>query len=336
MKILIAEDDTVSRRILESHLTRWGYDVVAARDGVEAWRMLQSEGSPRIAILDWIMPRMDGVEVCKMVRKESPPPYTYIILLTTLSSGEDLINGMNAGADDYLTKPYNANELRVRLRAGRRIIELQEELIAAREALREKASHDPLTGLWNHEEILRILGQELIRGEREGKCVGAIMADLDHFKLVNDNYGHLAGDAVLRMTAERILSITRPYDAIGRYGGEEFLLVLPDCSLENTTLLAERIRQHICCERMDTPEGLIPVTISLGVASAGCAASEDANSLVKRADDALYRAKEAGRNRVEADQKTEESPVNGLLPEKIRQDRAITGAASESDQTWGY
>jgi diguanylate cyclase (GGDEF)-like protein len=299
MKILIAEDDTVSRRILEVHLTKWGYEVVPARDGNEAWQILQTADAPRLAILDWMMPGMDGVEVCRRVRKDAKEPYTYLILLTTLNGEEDIVNGMNAGADDYLGKPYNANELQVRLRAGRRIVDLQEELIAAREVLRAKASHDPLTGLWNHEEILRILERELARGEREGTRVGVIMADLDHFKLVNDTYGHLAGDAVLRMTASRMYSLMRPYDAVGRYGGEEFLFVLPGCNQDGAAVMAERIRLHIGSDQMNTPEGMIPVTVSLGVAVDCGEGKQDAGTLVQKADLALYRAKEKGRNRVE-------------------------------------
>ena len=298
MRILIAEDDAVSRRIIEAHLSKWGYQVVTARDGNEAWRILQSVEVPRLAILNWMMPGMDGVELCRKVREEAKEPYTYLILLTTLNGTEDLVTGMNSGADDYLTKPYNANELRVRLRAGRRIIDLQEELIAAREALRAKASHDQLTGLWNHEEILSILVRELARGQRERTPVGAIMADLDHFKKVNDDHGHQAGDAVLRESADRIRSLMRPYDAAGRYGGEEFLFVLPDCNEENTAVMAERIRSLLGGDPIKTQQGRIPVTISLGAAVSGPGES-DAGSLVRAADLALYLAKSRGRNRVE-------------------------------------
>ena len=216
MKILIAEDDPVSCRVLEARLINWGYDVVVTRDGNEAWRALQGKEAPRLAILDWMMPGIDGVEVCQKARKESERPYTYIILLTALNQVENLVLGMEAGADDYICKPVNANELRVRLRAGRRMIELQDELIAARENFREKSIRDPLTGLWNHEEILRILDTELVRADREGRSVCAIMADIDHFKEVNDKHGHPAGDAVLRMIAIKMLSIVRSYDSVGR------------------------------------------------------------------------------------------------------------------------
>jgi two-component system cell cycle response regulator len=299
MRILIADDDFVSRRILEAKLAKWGYDVVVTCNGDEAWDVLRSEGAPVLAILDWMMPGMDGVEICRRMRKEMQEPYIYIILLTALHRDEDLVNGMEAGADDYITKPFKANELRVRLRAGRRIIELQNELIEAREALREQATHDPLTGLWNHEEILRILRRQLSRAEREGGDVSVVMADLDHFKNVNDTHGHMAGDAVLRQTAKRMLSMVRDYDYIGRYGGEEFLIVLPGCDGKRAGNLAERLYQGVGRESMDIPEGMIPVTISLGVATACKGRKIVADSLVQAADMALYRAKENGRNRVE-------------------------------------
>ena len=231
--------------------------------------------------------------------RDAREPYTYIILLTALQQDEFLITGMEAGADDYISKPFKAHELKVRLRAGRRIIELQNELMEARDALREKAAHDPLTGLWNHEEILGILERQLSKAEREGGYVSAIMADIDHFKQINDTHGHMAGDSVLRMIAKRLLDNARIYDAIGRYGGEEFLLVLSGCDEECAMAIAERVRLCVCRDDMDIPEGLIPVSVSMGVATNSEGGKCDADSLVRAADIALYRAKENGRNRVE-------------------------------------
>ena len=299
MKILIAEDDPHFRTLLENMLVMWGYEVIAACDGTEAYRILDSEQAPNLAILDWKMPGMEGVEVCRKIRENANSTYTYIILLTSLQRDEDLISGMEAGADDYVIKPFKLNELRVRLRAGRRIIELQNELLAAREILQAKATHDSLTGLLNHEEILDTLDKELARSEREGVCVSVIMSDIDHFKLVNDTYGHLAGDVVLNVIAQKLQSMERPYDSIGRFGGEEFLIVLPDCCLECAAAFAERLRSSISKECIDTPEGMIPVAISLGVASSVQETKRDTLSLVKTADTALYRAKANGRNRVE-------------------------------------
>ncbi|MEZ4601413.1 MAG: diguanylate cyclase [Syntrophotaleaceae bacterium] len=299
MKILVAEDDPVLLRLLIEILSRWGYQVIPAVDGEEAWRILKGEDPPRMAILDWKMPGLEGVEICRRVRAELPEPYIYLMLLTAQHREEDLVTGMESGADDYIVKPFKQNELKVRLRAGRRIIELQSELLSAREFLRVKASHDSLTGLWNHEEILGILHQELARAEREGHEVSAIMADLDHFKKINDTYGHLAGDVVLMATADRMHSHMRPYDAIGRYGGEEFLVILPDCGRECAMALAERLRKNIGGSKVDTPEGIVSVTVSLGVAVAEKGIKIDALSLVQAADKALYMAKEKGRNRVE-------------------------------------
>jgi len=299
MKILIAEDDPAFRNLLKDTLINWGYEVTVARDGNEAYRVLQLENAPQLAILDWMMPGLEGIEVCQRIRKDEKDYYTYIILLTSQQRDEDLVIGMEAGADDYILKPFKFNELRVRLRAGRRIIELQNELLAARDILFAKATHDSLTGLLNHEEILEFMNKELARSERDGVCVSIIMADIDHFKLVNDTYGHLAGDVVLRVIAQKMHSMARAYDAIGRYGGEEFLFVLPECCIECAVTFAERLRSCISMDSVDTPEGMIPVTISLGVAASSKGSSRDGYSLVKAADTALYRAKENGRNRVE-------------------------------------
>ena len=299
MKILIAEDDLPFRHLLEKILAMWGYDIVVAENGSAALQILQSEDSPRIAMLDWMMPGMDGVEVCRKIRAEKQHPYTYIILLTAQQRDEDLITGLEAGADDYITKPFKHNELQLRLRAGRRIIELQNELIAARDNFQSRASHDSLTGLWNREEIFHILAQEMSRAEREEKCVGVIMADIDFFKNINDTYGHMAGDVVLCSIAGKMHSLMRNYDSIGRYGGEEFLIILPECYLEYAAYFAERLRFSISNNSIDTSEGMIPVTVSFGVAASSEASKRDPDLLVKAADKALYRAKENGRNRVE-------------------------------------
>lgn len=297
MKILIAEDDPVSRRLLEVTLRKWGYDVVVCADGSSAWQMLQQPDAPFLAILDWMMPGMDGVQVCREVRMRETEPYVYLILLTAKHQKNDVITGLEAGADDYIIKPFDANELRMRLRAGRRILDLQAELIFAREELREQATCDSLTRLWNRAAILEILHQELDRTRRTNLPLSILMADVDHFKRVNDTYGHLAGDAVLREIAHRMRQAIRPYDGIGRYGGEEFLLVLPDCDTPGATALAERLRMAVANEAIMLAEGVIPVTLSLGIAT--CEGSMEASTLITRADEALYRAKDGGRNRVE-------------------------------------
>jgi diguanylate cyclase (GGDEF)-like protein len=298
MKVLAAEDNPVFQSMLRALLTKWGYDVVAVGDGLEAWRILESDAAPRLAILDWMMPGMDGVELCRRVRAAGREPYIYILLLTARTESEDLVQGMEAGADDYLTKPFNAHELRVRLRAGHRILDLQEELMVAREALRDQATHDGLTGLLNRTTILDALRTELTRAARERRPVAVLMADLDHFKLVNDTHGHLAGDAVLREAARRMKSSVRPYDSIGRYGGEEFLFVLPGCDAATAQAQAERFREALACEPIPIGGQSIRVTCSIGVAGSTGLSVSSSDTLVRDADLALYQAKDRGRNQV--------------------------------------
>jgi len=299
MQILIAEDDVITRRTLEALLVKWGYAVVMVRDGVEAWKILQGDAAPRLAILDWMMSGLDGLQVCRQVRQRVEAPYVYVLLLTAKGNQEDVINGLEAGADDYLTKPFHALELKARLRSGRRILELQQQLIAAREAFRLQATHDLLTGLWNHAAILDILGRELERARRESNPLGVVMADLDHFKEVNDTYGHLAGDAVLREVAKRLSSSVRSYDYVARYGGEEFLIVAPTCDPTSALDLAQRLRSSLAQKPIDLPEGVLPLTCSLGVAVGGLASKDNSDSMLRAADAALYRAKANGRNRIE-------------------------------------
>jgi len=299
VKILIAEDSIVSRHLLEATLRKWGYEVVVACDGLEALELMQREHAPNLAILDWMMPGMTGLEVCERIRQRAGEPYTYILLLTSKSQKEDLIEGMDAGADDYITKPFDQHELQVRLRAGRRLVDLQAELLSAREALREQATKDSLTHLWNRNSILEILARELTRVEREGTSVGVVMVDLDHFKSVNDNYGHFAGDAVLSESARRMQSTIRQYDAIGRYGGEEFLVMLPGCDEQASFNLAERMRKNLAQAKMLLNESTVCVTASFGATVALPGQAWTAESLIRKADEALYLAKRLGRNRVE-------------------------------------
>jgi diguanylate cyclase (GGDEF)-like protein len=314
LKVLIAEDDTVSRRLLEATLSKWGYEVLACTDGWEAWQILQQPNPPSLAILDWMMPRMDGIHVCREVRKQATEPYIYLILLTARNQKTDIITGLEAGADDYIIKPFDANELRMRLRAGRRILDLQSELIYAREKLRERATSDSLTCLWNRAAILEILQQELDRAKRVEAPLSILLADLDHFKRINDTYGHLSGDAVLREAASRMRSAVRPYDRIGRYGGEEFLLVLPDCEVSGALVLAERLRLAVAGEGIALAEGMVSVTMSIGTATSDMAG--DIHSLIGAADAALYRAKNQGRNCVELamlEDVPDTSPIKGVV-----------------------
>jgi len=289
LRVLVADDDVTSRALLTEHLTRWGYEVVAASDGKQALELLGEVNAPQLAVVDWILPGgIDGLEICRQMRQRQTP-YVYTLLLTAKDRKEDLIAGLEAGADDFLAKPYFPAELKARLRAGQRILEMHT-------ALRFEASHDSLTMAWNRGAILDRLGEELVRAARSGSPVGVAMADLDHFKTINDTHGHQCGDEVLRETVRRIRACLRPYDAVGRYGGEEFLISLPGCDAAAALGLALRIRDTLASSPVETSMGSIPATISLGVTATEGGSSVD--TLVTRADAALYKAKEQ-RNRAE-------------------------------------
>lgn len=296
MRILIAEDDPVSCRVLQAYLSKWGYEVVVTRDGQEAWNILQQESAPKLAILDWMMPAMDGIEVIRRLRQDPERPYIYVLLLTAKGQKQDIVWGLETGADDYLTKPFDAHELQARIRTGKRILDLQDQLIAAGEALRQEATHDHLTGFWNRTGILDILQRECARSLRTGSPLGVVMADLDHFKRINDTYGHLAGDEVLREVSGRMLAAVRSYDSIGRYGGEEFVMILPDCEAASALQQAERLRLDVGKNLVQASGNELSVTLSLGIAASTQAPWGDYQALLRAADSALYRAKAAGRN----------------------------------------
>jgi diguanylate cyclase (GGDEF)-like protein len=297
VKVLIADDDQVSRRLLEVTLRKWGHEVVPVCDGRAAWDVLRAEDAPKLAILDWMMPHLDGTAVCQEVRRKGGPSYQYLVLATSRDGKKDLLEGLEAGADGYITKPIDLNELRACLRVGERILDWQEQLLTAREALREQATKDHLTGLWNRRSILEMLEREVARAQRDGRPVGLIVADLDFFKQVNDTRGHQAGDVVLRETARRMQSAVRPYDTLGRYGGEEFLVVLPNCDAARSLQIAERLHRCVGERPVDLPEATVPVTLSVGVTASG-AEPIPAETLLKVADDALLKAKRDGRDRV--------------------------------------
>ncbi len=300
MKILVADDMPLERSVLRLALEKWDYEVVEAVDGTQALDILTSEDAPSIAILDWMMPGFSGPEICKEIRYQNSARYTYILLLTSKNEKDDLVEGMQSGADDYVVKPVNMHELQVRLRAGRRIIELQDELITTREELRIQATRDFLTGMWNRGMITEKLNEEIERAARANGSLGVIMCDIDHFKLVNDSQGHPAGDSVLVEVANRMEATLRAYDSLGRFGGEEFLIVVPDVSEEGAEALAERIRCAIAERPVNTPSGPIDITVSLGTVVRVMDQTTRIEVLIEEADQALYRAKDAGRNRVES------------------------------------
>ena len=294
--ILVAEDDPIFRRLLENRLESWGYRVTTVEDGTQAWEMLRQPTAPDLLILDWLMPGLDGIELCRRIRAMKRDRYPYILLVSGKDERHHVVEGLEAGADDYLTKPFDIGELRARLRAGTRILTLQHELIQAREVLRFQATHDDLTGLWSRGAAMHLLSVERQRGFRSHTPTGILMIDLDHFKQVNDTFGHLVGDAVLKEAACRINHTVRSYDFVGRYGGEEFLAVLSNCTLDDLKNIAERTRYAIAEKPIYAGAADLVVTASIG----GIVASNEIADfdLLSAADGALYEAKRAGRNRV--------------------------------------
>jgi len=309
MRILIADDDSVSRQLLLGALRQMGHDVVAVADGRAACDALVSADAPQFAILDWMMPDLDGLAVCREIRRLQAR-YIYIILLTSRSGREDMVTGLAAGADDFLTKPFDKHELQARIQSGLRILDLQETLLTAQAALQHEATHDRLTGLWNRGKVLDHLATELASARRSGDPVGVGLVDIDHFKAINDTYGHEVGDHILRATADRMRAALRGTDVIGRYGGEEFLIVLGR-STSDGSLAFERVRRAVCDSPIDTSSGAANVTVSIGEGVAR--GPVPANELIAWADAALYRAKRAGRNRVHrADVDQESSEMTPL------------------------
>ena len=301
MNILIAEDDLTARTILTGILKKWGYDVLAVKDGQAAWDVLQQPDCPRLVILDWMMPEMDGLEVIRRTRAEINETPPYIILLTSKDEKGDILSGLEAGANDYIKKPFNHEELYARIRVGQRTTELQTNLFETRQILEHQATHDPLTGIFNRRAILGQLSRELARSRREGqnaKINGLSIGffDIDHFKPINDQYGHQAGDEVLKGISSLITNQLRVYDSVGRMGGDEFLVIAPGPVEENFKNLFERLLVSVAGHQTKTDGGEVSVTVSIGVATAGGTTSEE--QMLDSADTAMYQAKREGGNRV--------------------------------------
>ena len=310
MKILIADDEALSRRLLEKTLERAGYEVVAVENGRAAVRQLCQADGPRLALLDWVMPELDGPGVCREVRRQQEDSYVYMVLLTSKESKEDIVAGLESGADDYLTKPFNVDELKARLRTGERILHLEGRLVEAREMMRFKATHDALTSIWNRGVIMDLLGRELMRSQRESGCTIVLLGDVDHFKSVNDTHGHLVGDEVLQEIARRLLLSIRSYDFVGRYGGEEFLLVLNNCKPQFAEARAEDIRKIVSSRPIQTLAGPLNITMSFGLLLSDVWGVRPVEELLHEVDAALYAAKAGGRNCI----RVAKPPVEPELP----------------------
>ncbi len=293
MRALVADDDTASRILLQKVLTKWGYDVVTASEGEEAWKILTGDNPPDLAVLDWMMPELDGVEVCRRIRAldlSSPP---YLILLTSRGDKQDIATGLEAGAADYVQKPFDHDELRARLLVGRRFAELNRKLLDAHRELRRQALTDPLTHIMNRRAILMRLSEEMARAPRQGLPLSIGTLDIDHFKAVNDEYGHAGGDLVLQSVVDRALKALRPYDALGRIGGEEFLIVMPGVGPRDAEIVLERLRKIVRASPIEVSGQEITITVSIGGA---VIQGESMDELLNRSDEALYRAKGTGRD----------------------------------------
>ena len=301
--ILLAEDDLISRRLCQKILAREGFAVTTMANGREALELFRQRFFP-IVLTDWQMPEMEGPELCRAIREENPDRYVFILMLTSKSSKDDIISGLEAGADDYITKPAHPAELVARIRTGIRILELERSLKSAVDEIHLMSIIDPLTGIYNRGYINRRLPQEIRRAHRFGRDLALVLCDIDHFKGVNDTYGHLVGDVVLKSFARYLAgSIRQEVDWAGRYGGEEFLIVLPETHLDGALVLVERIRRTFESTPIETSGKTIGITSSFGVAcfSPGtCKEVITPEAFLQEADNLLYRAKSGGRNRVEA------------------------------------
>jgi diguanylate cyclase (GGDEF)-like protein len=298
--VLVAEGDDITRMRLEHMLTRWGHRVTSVSRGDVALEMLSPSGPPHLAIVDWSTPGLDGVELCRALRTRKSHTYTYVILITAKDEPNAMAIGFEAGADDFLTKPVAPEELRARLRAGHRIVELQGRLVAAREEQRRHADRDGLTGVSSRRRVIEALDSSLSENAAGGTELALAMLDLDDFKPINDRHGHLAGDHVLRTVCERMQRTLRRTDVFGRYGGDEFLVVLPETSQREAQEIARRMCETLASQPIECEDLALRITASVGVATAEGAQSSR-EDLIKRADRALFRAKHAGGNRAICD-----------------------------------
>ena len=301
--ILVAEDDPVARKILEKTLIKEGHEVVSVENGRKAFDLFKERFFP-IILTDWMMPEMDGIELCRAVRNHQASGYVFVIILTSKDSKNDIVTGLNSGADDYVNKPFNPPELKARIKTCMRILELERSLKEANENIRILSITDPLTKSYNRGYITECLPKEINRAIRYERALSLMLCDIDHFKKVNDTYGHQAGDQVLIEVVHSIKnSIRQDLDWIARYGGEEFLIVLPETGPQGACILAERLRNSISKYKFIFQEKAIHITCSFGISGFDSVTSDEnisSESLINTADKYLYQCKLEGRNRVKA------------------------------------
>jgi diguanylate cyclase (GGDEF)-like protein len=297
LSVLVADDSQVSRQSVQDALAAEQYRVLVAVSGREALDLFAIH-RPAVVITDWLMPDVTGLELCQSIREQCSDSYAYIILLTVLTDKSKVVKGLEAGADDYLTKPFHPEELLARVRSGLRIVNLQRQLEAKNRRLGEMARDDALTGLLNRRAILERAASQLHGAKRYDHSLWVVMADLDHFKSVNDTHGHDAGDEVLKTFADILNANIRQSDSCGRLGGEEFLLVMTHLRVDGLRIVVERIRQQFALQRFNSNGESFVVTASFGAAMA-CGETRDLRRLLMQADTALYAAKRSGRNRME-------------------------------------
>jgi two-component system chemotaxis response regulator CheY len=306
MRILVADDDPTSRLIAQMALRNLGHECDAVSDGAQAWDAYRSH-RPDVIISDWSMPGLTGLELCRTIRAQVADGYTYFIMVTSHGNLDEILEGMSAGADDYLVKPLDSEDLQARLVGAarvtslhRKLAEQQTELEKLNDELTAMARRDPLTGLGNRRALDEDLELLEARVTRYGHRYCMALLDVDHFKSYNDTYGHQAGDQILRTVADQLEAQARGGDALYRYGGEEFLCIFPEQSLANGFMAVERMRiglQRLAIPHTDNPLGVL--TISGGLAMLDPGHSRPASEVLKEADEVLYRAKQLGRNRVE-------------------------------------
>ncbi|HXN16962.1 MAG TPA: diguanylate cyclase [Candidatus Binatus sp.] len=301
LKVLVADDSVVYRKLVEQAFTDANYSLLVARSGQEAIDLLGLH-IPAIVITDWMMPDLTGIELCQHIRARSQTPYTYVIILTSVSEKENVVKGLAAGADDYLTKPFHPEELLARVEVGRRLVELHRQVEAKNRLLEELALTDSLTGLPNRRAIDEWAPRQLSGASRHGFPFWVVMADLDNFKSVNDSSGHDAGDKVLKRFADILKTNSRRSNICGRIGGEEFLFILTHADKENVVSVVERVRKQFEEQDFFFGNRVVKVTASFGIS--GFQGEQgvlppDFSSLLSQADLALYTAKHRGRNRVE-------------------------------------